>query len=56
MYQSLLQWLTPAAPTEIRFNIQDDNAIDTFATSFSRLLNASRTHPAQPVVILCIGT
>lgn len=56
MYQSFLHWLQPTAPTEIRFNIQDANATATFATSFGRMLGSLRTFPAQPVVILCIGT
>lgn len=56
MYQSLLQWLKPTAPTEIRLNIQDTNATDTFASSFSRMLGSLWAYPAQPVVLLCIGT
>lgn len=56
MYQSLLQWLKPAAPTEIRFNIQDANATDALASSFNQLLYSLRSYPVQPVVILCIGT
>lgn len=56
MYQSLLHWLKPAAPAEIRFNIQDAQATDTFAGTFSKMLGSLRTYPAQPVVILCIGT
>lgn len=56
MYQSFFQWLQPAAPTEIRINIQDTDATDTFAASFGRMLGSLRTYPAQPVVFLCIGT
>lgn len=56
MYQSLLQWLKPVAPTEIRFNIKDDQAAEAFASSFSGLLYSLRSYPVQPVVILCIGT
>jgi len=56
MYHSLLQWIKPAALTETRFNIQDANATDAFASSFSQLLYALRSYPFQPVIILCIGT
>lgn len=55
MYRSF-PWLQPTAPEELRFDIQDANAINTFAASFGKLLGSLRAYPAQPVVILCIGT
>lgn len=57
MYRSLLNYLKPPpVPTELRFNINDADAPETFARSFRSLLNSLRTYPAQPVVIMCIGT
>lgn len=56
MHQSFDQRLQPSVPAEICFNIADTDVTDTFAQSFSRLLTSLQTYPAQPVVILCIGT
>ncbi|MEM5767311.1 MAG: spore protease YyaC [Bacillota bacterium] len=57
MYRSLLDYLKPPpVPVEMRFNINDAAAPESFARSFYSLLNSLRTYPAQPVVIMCIGT
>lgn len=56
MHQSLLHWLKPAGPSEIRFNIKDADATDSLAKSFNIMLSSLRLYSAQPVVILCIGT